>query len=394
MKQTKKWIGIVLIPLLFASCQKDSRLGQEKSNEELNAETNNSASRNGRKYDKEKGPGNVYTLSNQMNGNKVLVYRRAANGMLSWQSSFSTGGNGTGGGLGNQGAVILSDDGDVLLAVNAGSNTVSSLKITGSGLNLKSTVSSGGMVPVSIAVHDDLVYVLNAGGNGNISGFRLKNNGKLYPIPHSSRPLSVGAATGAAQISFVLGGRVLVITEKATNTITTYTVNGMGLPGMMHTRTSSSPTPFGFAPGRFGLIFVSEAVGGAMGASVLSSYRVHDNGEISLVDGSVGAGQTAACWVVITKNGKYAYTTNTGSNNLTSFDVNQNSGDIDLRDAIAATTPAGPIDAALSNNSKFLYVLNAGGNSISVFTVSGTSSLGSIQTVTGLPAGATGLAAN
>ncbi|MGK2863580.1 MAG: lactonase family protein [Chitinophagaceae bacterium] len=393
MKQTKKWIGISLISLLFASCQKDSRFGSEKSDADLNAETT-MASRNGRNYDKEKGPGNVYTLSNQMNGNKVLVYRRAANGMLSWQSSISTGGIGTGGGLGNQGAVILSDDGDVLLAVNAGSHTISSLKITGNGLNLKSTVSSGGMVPVSIAVHDDLVYVLNAGGNGNISGFRLKNNGKLYPIPHSSRPLSVAAATGAAQISFVLGGRVLVITEKATNTITTYTVNGMGLPGMMHTRTSSSPTPFGFAPGKFGLVFVSEAVGGAMGASVLSSYRVHDNGEISLVDGSVGAGQTAACWVVVTKNGKYAYTTNTGSNNLTSFDVNQNSGDIDLRDAIAATTPAGPIDAALSNNSKFLYVLNAGGNSISVFTVSGTSSLGSIQTVTGLPAGATGLAAN
>ena len=394
MKQKRNLIGIALISLLFTACQKDSRFSSEAKDAEKNNEVAATAARSGRHGNNESGRGYVYTLSNQADGNEVLVYRRAANGMLSWLSSCSAGGTGTGGGLGNQGAVVLANEGKIVLAVNAGSNTVSSLKTTGNGLNLKSTVSSGGVRPVSIAVHDDLVYVLNAGGNGNISGFRLLNNGKLHPIHNSTRPLSVAAATGPAQISFVLGGRVLVITEKATNTITTYTVNEWGVPGAMHTLTSSSPTPFGFANGKLGIIFVSEAVGGAPGASVLSSYRIHVNGTILLRDGSVGAGQSAACWVVITKNGKYAYTTNTASNNLSSFDVDLISGDIDLRDAISATTPAGPIDAALSNNSKFLYVLNAGGHSISAFTVSGTSSLGSIQTVTGLPAGATGLAAN
>ncbi len=393
MKQTRNMIGMALISLLFAACQKDSRLITETNDKEKKEEAATTASRGGHHGDNESGPGMVYTLSNKTDGNKVISYRRAANGKLSFSQAYPTGGNGTGGGLGNQGAVVLADNDEVLLAINAGSNSVSSLKITGNGLNLKSTVNSGGMIPVSIAVHNDLVYVLNAGGNGNISGFRLLNNGKLNPIHNSTRPLSIAATTGPAQISFVLGGKVLVITEKATNTITTYTVNEWGVPGVMHTRTSSSPTPFGFANGRLGTIFVSEAVGGAPGASVLSSYRIRLNGEISLLDGSVGAGQSAACWVVITKNGNYAYATNTASNNLSTFSINSFSGDIGVREAISATTPAGPIDAALTNNSKFLYVLNSGGNSISVFGVGGNGNLNSVQLVGGLPQGATGLAA-
>ena len=114
---------------------------------------------------------------------------------------------------------------------------------------------------------------------------------------------------------------------------------------------------------------------------------------IYLAAGPVGANQSAACWVVVTKNGKYAYATNTASNNLSTFNINSFSGDIDVREAVSAITPAGPIDAALTNNSKFLYVLNSGGNSISVFGVGGNGNLNPVELVGGLPQGATGLAA-
>ena len=114
---------------------------------------------------------------------------------------------------------------------------------------------------------------------------------------------------------------------------------------------------------------------------------------ITLADGPVGAGQSAACWVVITNNGKYAYATNTASNNLSAYNVNTSSGSISVNTAIAATTPAGPIDAVLSNNSKFLYTLNGGGHSISVFAVANDGTLSNVQTVPGLPVGANGLAA-
>ncbi len=337
----------------------------------------------------------MYTLSNQTTGNSVIVYSRANNGTLIYSGSYATGGTGTGGGLGNQGAIIMAgddNDDDIILAVNAGSNSVSSFKINGGRLNLKSTVNSGGTLPVSIAQHEDIVFVLNAGGSNNISGFKIKNNGKLEPIANSKRPLSAASA-GPAQVSFINEGKVLVITEKVTNKIVTYTVDEDGIPGTMHSITSSSPTPFGFAAAENRNIFVSEAVGGAARASVLSSYRISNNGSISLIKGSVGAGQSAACWVVITNNQKFAYTTNTASNNLTNFNVNTNTGDINVNSAIAATTGMGPIDAALSNNSKYLYILNGASNTIGTYAVSNNGSLSLLQTVTGVPTGATGLTA-
>jgi 6-phosphogluconolactonase (cycloisomerase 2 family) len=382
--------------LTFASCQKETKLFPAGHDENAFLKTEQTTAKPEESGDNF-GGGNkqVYTLSNQVSGNSVVVYNRAGNGILTYSASYATGGTGTGGGLGNQGAVIMAGDDadeDILLAVNPGSNSVSSFKISEGGLNLKSTVNSGGMRPVSITQHDHIVYVLNAGGINNISGFKLKENGMLEAIANSTKPLSA-ASTGPAQISFVNDGKVLVVTEKGTNKVITYTVNEWGIPGAMHSIISSSSTPFGFAVTEDKNIFVSEAVGGAPGASVLSSYSISNNGNIALVQGSVGAGQSAACWVVITGNGKYAYTTNTASNNLTNFAVNTNSGSISVNTAIAGTTGMGPIDAALSNNSKYLYILNSGSHTIGVYAVAGNGSLSLLQTITGVPAGASGLTA-
>ena len=396
MRQFKKFAAFAATVITLAACQKETQLAPDaaavKTDEIPAAEIPASA----RQQEGENGFGSgnkrVYTLSNQVSGNSVMEYERSSDGTITFNAAYSAGGTGTGGGLGNQGAVILGEDEEILLAVNPGSNSISSFKITGNGLTLKSTVSSGGIRPVSITMNDDIVYVLNAGGSGNISGFKLGNNDKLTPIPNSTRPLS-SATAGAAQISFVNEGRVAVITEKATNKIITYTINEWGIPGAMHSIIAANPTPFGFDAGRNGNIFVSEAVGGAPGASTLSSYHVSNNGSISLLDGPVGANQSAACWVVITGNGKYAYTTNTASNNLSNFNINKNTGGISVNTAIASTTGMGPIDAALSNNSKYLYVLNAGSHSIGVYAVANNGGLSNVQTLTGIPAGATGLAA-
>lgn len=387
MKNSQKLIAVAIMALSLTACQKEKQLLQ--SNEELSKEETTESARNS--HDNNGSRGHVYTLSNQVSSNKVMVYRRANDGELTFHAAYPTGGKGTGGGLGNQGALILTEDNDMLLAVNAGSNTISSFKISGNHLSLVSTVHSKGTVPISITQHDNLVYVLNAGDNGNISGFRIHDNGRLSPIPYSTRPLSSNTA-GAAQISFVNDGKALVITEKATNKIITYTINHFGTPGAFHSITSATATPFGFAVRGYGNIIVSEAAGGAPGASVLSSYRVHPNGSISLVEGTVSAGQTAACWVVVTENKKYAYTTNTGSNNISSFRVGFG-GAPDVLSSIAATSGTGPIDADLSENSKYLYVLNSGSSSISAYSVSNTGSLDNVQTVTDLPAGTNGLAA-
>jgi 6-phosphogluconolactonase (cycloisomerase 2 family) len=358
-------MAIALGILLFTACKKDHDPGHDHLS------------------------GHVFTLSNQAKANQVLDFTRGSDGKLMYARAYATGGTGTGGGLGNQGAVVLTEDG-IILAVNAGSSTISSLKLTENGAMLKSEVSSGGEMPVSIAQHGHLVFAVNAGGNSNISGFALDNDGKLHPIPNSTRPLSAAQAA-PAQISFVHDGKVLVITEKATNKITTYTVNNYGMPGAMHTLTSANATPFGFGVGSNGYIYVSEAAGGAPGASTVSSYRVSSNGMITLVKGPVSAGQTAACWVVVDKKEKYAYATNTGSNNISSFHIN--SGSISVSEAIAATSDMSPIDAAFSNHSKYLYVLNAVSKTITAYSTGSNGNLSQIQSVSGLPMGATGLAA-
>jgi 6-phosphogluconolactonase len=370
----------------LAACNKEVNPLAEK-NTAANSQVDELAGR-----DNGSNQGHVYTLSNQINGNKVLDYTRNNDGQLSLSGEYATGGTGTGGGLGNQGAVILTADSDVLLAVNPGSNTVSSFKITGNGLLLKSTVSSGGMRPVSVTEHNGVVYVLNAGGSGNISGFELKSNEKLMPIANSTRSLSTATA-GAAQVSFVQNGTVLVVTEKATNKIITYKVNEAGEPTVMHSIISANPTPFGFAVGKSGNIYVSEAVGGAPGASTVSSYHVDYDGSIALVDGPVGAGETAACWVVLTVDGKFGYATNTASNTISSFTINPYSANLGVLQAVAAATQMGPIDAAITNNSAYLYVLNAGGHSIGAYNITANGSLSFVQTTMGIPAGATGLAA-
>lgn len=163
----------------------------------------------------------------------------------------------------------------------------------------------------------------------------------------------------------------------------------------MHSITAASPTPFGFAPGRFGNIYVSEAVGGAPNASNVSSYHISYNGSISLSEGPVATGQSAACWVVLTENGRYIYTTNTASNNLSSYTVHPVNGNINLFQSAAATSGMGPIDAALTDNSKYLYVLNAGSHSITGYSVAGNGTLTALPgTITGLPASTNGLAAD
>lgn len=385
MKLLIKYTAIVLSALTIASCQKNI------NSENLRLDGNDTETNNDFAGKAGINTSYVYSLSNQTDGNKVMAYRRSTDGMLTYEASFSTGGDGTGGGLGNQGAVVITDDKEVVLAVNSASNSIAALKVTGSGLNLKSVVNSGGLTPVSITQYGDLVYVLNAGGAGNISGFRLGNNEKLTPINNSTRPLSSMAA-GAAQISFVRDGKVLVITEKATNKIITYTVDNEGKPGMMHSITAASNTPFGFASGKYGNIYVSEAVGGAPNGSNVSSYKVQTDGSISLTQGPVSTTQTAACWVVITNDNKYIYTTNTASNTLSSYNVMAMSGNISLQEAAAGTSQMGPIDAAISGDTNNLYVLNAGSHSISVFGLSANGSLAYLQTVTGLPAGANGMA--
>jgi 6-phosphogluconolactonase len=333
--------------------------------------------------------GAVYTLTNSAAGNAVLVFDRASDGTLTPAGAVPTGGLGSGAGLGSQNAAVLSSNGRRLFAVNAGDDTISAFRVTNSGLvQLGGPVGSGGVDPISLTVHDDLLYVLNAGGGGsagNISGFKVGHDG-LDSIPGSTRPLS-GASVGPAEVQFSPNGRLLVVTEKATSLINTYRI-AHGLASGPVTQPSAAATPFGFTFDKRGDLIVSDAVGSSAGASGLSSYDVSKDGVLTAITPFLGDTQTAACWVVATKDGRFAYTTNTGSNTISIYRIHTD-GSLELRDPTGATTGAGPIDAALAG--RYLYALVSG--AVDAFRVESNGALTPISGAAGLPAGAVGLAA-
>ncbi len=336
----------------------------------------------------------VYTLTNSSGGNSVVMYERSADGTLTYAGSFSTGGTGSGAGLGSQGA--LEQEGNLLFAVNAGSNDISVMEIGRNGLTMIDKKASGGTEPISLTVHGRLLYVLNAGGSGNITGFKIERNGTISQIPGSTKPLSSSAAQ-PAQIEFNPEGRVLVVTEKATNSIDTYVVGFNGAAIGPHTQASAGNTPYGFEFNRRGVLIVSDAFGGNALGGAMSSYRVNISG-ISLITGPVYNSQTAPCWVAVTKNGRFAYTTNTGTSNISGYRVGFDGRLILFNDGgNTASTGAGshPIDLAVSSNSRYLYALSEGTNTISIFRINnGRGGLTPVGTVTGLSGSAGGLVAN
>jgi 6-phosphogluconolactonase len=334
--------------------------------------------------------GAVYTLTNATSGNQVLAYTRSADGALAFQAAYPTDGLGSGSGLGSQSAVILMANNQWLFAVNAGSHEISVFAVNNSGLELADVVNSGGTQPISLTAHKDLLYVLNAGGSGNITGFRIGNDGSLTPLAGSTQPLSnggVGPAPGPAQVAFNSDGSALVVTEKATNMIDTYEVVD-GLAAAPTTHPSEGLTPFGFAFDRHNHAIVSEAASGSV-----SSYQIEGDG-FNVISAAVVNGQAAACWIAISKNGKFAYTTNAASGSISSYQIGED-GSLALLNATAGLTGPGssPVDMAFSNNGQYLYALAGGAHTINIFQLNADGSLGGAGSIN-VPVGVAGLAAN
>ena len=264
--------------------------------------------------------GRVYTESNAVDGNQVLVFDGGATPI----ARVATGGRGAGAGLGSQGALALSADGRWLFAVNAGSDDVSVLSVHDGALRLVTRAATGGSMPISVAVHGDLVYVLDAGGDGDVSGFRFGAGGALTPL---GRHALANAAAGPAQVAFSPAGDLLVVTEKATSCIDTLPLDaeGRAVGATCHAAAGQTPFGFAFAPpewdwfgNRYDRLIVSEAFGGAPNASTVSSYLVAGDAVDALAP-AVRTEQTAACWIALAHGGRYVYTTDAGSDAVTGY---------------------------------------------------------------------------
>jgi 6-phosphogluconolactonase (cycloisomerase 2 family) len=341
--------------------------------------------------------GHVYLDDNTAGANTIAAFSRHANGTLTPLpgSPFAAGGAGTGAGLASEGAVQIADGGRLLLAVDAGSNQVSALRIEpGGSLHLASVVSSDGALPVSIAVHGGLVYVANAGpADTNYTGFRLDPFGNLQPLPGSTVALPAAAQPG--DVLFNGTGSKLIGTRVATSQIDSFTVGFNGrltaAPGSPFTAQGVGPFGSQFRPTNPDQLFVSNAHNGT-GLGTVSAFTDSHGGVLTSIGSSpVPDQQTAPCWVTITPDGRYLFAVNTGSGTISRYSI-ASGGALTLlgSTAVAASGGVGAVDPGLSPDGRFLFVNESQAKSVGAFAVSRGGNLTELPgSPTPLPAGAT-----
>jgi 6-phosphogluconolactonase (cycloisomerase 2 family) len=326
----------------------------------------------------------VFVQNDSVTGNQIVAYDRAADGTLTQTGSYATGGSGgvLAGSvvdhLASQGSLTYDRRHGLLYAVNAGSNTISVFRVYGDRLLLRQVLPSGGSFPVSIAVHGNVVYVLNARDGGSVQGYRVFFN-IVFPLPRSTRPLGLDPAAAPefvntpGQVAFTPDGSRLVVTTKANGS--SIDVFGVRFDG----RLSAAPVvnalpgavPFAVDFDAAGHLVVAEA-----GTNAVASFALAGNGTISPIDTQL-TGQAATCWIV-QANGVF-YASNAGSANLSGF-----------RSSLAGTltplglTPAdaGTVDAAVTPDGRFLYVQAGAAGIVDEYRVEANGSLTPIGSVT------------
>lgn len=341
--------------------------------------------------------GGVYTANNSTETNEVIAYRRADDGTLTYIATYETGGRGSGGAvdpLQSQNSILLSPDHHWLFVANSGTSDITVFEVNpDASLHLIGRTPSRGGFPVSLALYNNLLYVLNSGGAGDVSGFRVLANGSLQPIANSTQLLSAASA-GGSSIDFSPDGTVLAAAERLTNKIDIFPIGSSGAAGAPVFNKSNGAVPFALTFTPQGALVVAEAGGGRDGGSAVSSYTVGAGDMLTLVSGSVPTGFDAGCWLVATANGELAFDANAASSEI-SVETIGDDGSIATVGSASAGTGAVPLDLALSGNDRYLYALTTGTGTITGFEIGLGGTLTSIGSVPSLPAtsGQNGLAA-
>jgi lactonase family protein with 7-bladed beta-propeller len=324
----------------------------------------------------------VFVQTNDPTGNQIVSYLPGFNGALHQVERVNTGGDGIvfGGAvvdaLASQGGLAVDRADGRLVAVNGGSNTISVFRSYGPFIGFRRVLPSGGTAPVSVAARGGLIYVLNAGGKGEVQGYYAST---LTPIPGGAQSLGLTPGltppflNSPGQVGFTPDGRQLVVTTKANGSdIDVLNIGQGGSLSAPVVNPSATPVPFGFTFDPFGDLVMTEA-----GTSALTTYVVHATGTIT-ERASTTNGGSALCWV--TGAGGFFYGANSGSNTVSGYTIAP-----DGTPTVVSTTATdvGPIDMASSPSGRTLYVETGGSDLLESFAVQPSGSLvfrGSVTT--------------
>lgn len=338
--------------------------------------------------------GAVFVQTDDLERNAIVAFTRDSSGQLNRVGEFATGGRGGVevdvplDSLASQDSLTYDADHHLLVAVNAGSNTVTTFAVDGAHLSRLQTVPSGGVFPVSVTASHDSLYILNAGGTGNVTGYHINPAGRLTALPGASRDLGLDNAarprfiTAPADIATTPDGTHLVVTTKANNTLDVFNV-GNGLLSAPVKNPSAAPVPFALSFDSQGRLVVANA-----GNSSVSTYGVQEGGTLRTITAGVEDGQAALCWLVGT--GDTFFGGNAGSSSISAFAVDAN-GQASLTgtaDGVVARTgggSGGTIDLAITRDGSLLYAENAFAGTVEGYRIHADHTLELVATATGLP---------
>lgn len=337
-------------------------------------------------------------LETDATANAVISYQRASDGTISYAGTYATGGEGataanaTADPLSSQGGLALLNDNTELAAVNAGSDTVSLFAVFGTTLHLIEQVPSGGLFPDSIASHGDLVAVLNAGGTGTVTQYRLIG-GLLVALPNDTRSLGFANTNppdyvhGPGQVGYSPNGQWLIVTTKlSSNSYDVFSVAPNGtLASAPVVSAADNAVPYSFTFDAAGNLVATEASN-----SSVSVYEIGATGKLTSL-GTVSDGAAALCWISAADG--YFFGDNAGSGTVSSF-TETSGGAPTLVNATAATAHPGTTDSAVSPDGDFLYVESGGSGTIDVYAIGTSGTLTQIETIFNLPIAAEGIAAS
>ena len=291
----------------------------------------------------------VFVQTDNTAGNQVVAYQRSGDGKLTLAGTYPTGGLGgqlTGSvvdHLASQGSLQYDAQQHMLIAVNAGSNSVTVFGVHGTRLHQRQIIGSGGQFPVSVAIRGNLMYVVNALRGGSVQGYRLSPAGRLAFLRGSHRRLHLSQSATPqftntpGQVAFSPSGSQLIVTTKANgNDIDVFGVRPSGRLSVSPVVNSEDSTvPFAIAFDQAGHLVIANA-----GTNSLSTFTLGSDGTVTLID-SVGTGQAATCWVALA--GGTLYASNAGSANVSGY-TSSASGQLTLLGQTA--TDPGTVDAA------------------------------------------------
>jgi 6-phosphogluconolactonase len=334
--------------------------------------------------------GAVFVMTNDAKKNQVISYERAADGTLTEGGTYDTNGRGSGGTtdpLESQGSLTLSQDHSLLFAVNAGSGTVSVFSVHKAKLTFLNKTASGGAQPSAVAESNNLVYVLSSGGQGNVVGFHLDFGGQLREIKNSTRFLT-GTTSGGASLSFSPDGQFLLVTERVANNLDAFHVEADGTLSPIIVNANPAPGTFSvaYAPNNFAIVSETGAAS-ANNGSAISSYKVKSNGTLSAVTQSLPTYASGNCWNAITPDGTKVYVSNSGSDNISGFNIGKNGKLTPIGSTVVGENPTGShnVDIAITANGKFLYTINSQSGNIGMFGINEDGTLTNLGQAGNLP---------